>query len=152
MAKADFRFFHQLRVRWAECDMQAIVFNGNYLTYFDVAIMEYWRAIGLTYPQDLIDKHGCDSLAVKSTVEYHGSARFDELIDVGVRCAKIGNSSSQFLLEIYRHDEHLISGELLYVNVDHATRKSARLPESLRQKFRSFEGTRLDEGLTPHAG
>jgi acyl-CoA thioester hydrolase len=47
MARADFAFFHPLRVRWAEVDMQAIVFNGHYLTYFDVAFTEYWRATGL---------------------------------------------------------------------------------------------------------
>ena len=40
MAKQDFSFFHTLRVRWSEVDMQAIVFNGNYLNYFDVAFTE----------------------------------------------------------------------------------------------------------------
>jgi acyl-CoA thioester hydrolase len=39
-----FRFFHPLRVRWAEVDPQSIVFNGHYLTYADVAITEYFRA------------------------------------------------------------------------------------------------------------
>ncbi len=33
-----YRFFHRLRVRWAECDMQGIVFNPHYMMYFDVAI------------------------------------------------------------------------------------------------------------------
>ena len=37
-------------MRWAETDLQGIVFNGHYLTYFDVAITEYWRAIGKPYP------------------------------------------------------------------------------------------------------
>ena len=47
MARQDFSFFHQLRVRWSEVDMQAIVFNGNYLNYFDVAFTEYWRVTEL---------------------------------------------------------------------------------------------------------
>ena len=47
MAKHDFSFFHALRVRWSEVDMQAIVFNGNYLNYFDVAFTEYWRELAL---------------------------------------------------------------------------------------------------------
>ncbi len=46
MERAQFRVSHALRVRWAEVDRQNIVFNGHYLTYFDVAITEYWRAIG----------------------------------------------------------------------------------------------------------
>ncbi len=29
--RADFRSFHRLQVRWAEVDMQKIVFNAHYL-------------------------------------------------------------------------------------------------------------------------
>jgi len=47
MTRRDFRFVHTLRVRWAEVVKQDIVFNGHYLTYFDVAITEYWRCIGV---------------------------------------------------------------------------------------------------------
>ena len=38
--KSDYRFFHRLRVRWAEVDMQKIVFNAHYLMYFDTAIAD----------------------------------------------------------------------------------------------------------------
>ena len=49
--KSDFRFFHRLRVRWAEVDMQKIVFNAHYLMYFDTAIADYWRAMALPYEE-----------------------------------------------------------------------------------------------------
>jgi len=49
MNRQDFRFFHRLRVRWAEVDMQKIVFNAHYLMYFDTAIADYWRALALPY-------------------------------------------------------------------------------------------------------
>ena len=45
--RSDFRFFHRLRVRWAEVDMQKIVFNAHYLMYFDTAIADYWRAMAM---------------------------------------------------------------------------------------------------------
>ncbi|MGH8674367.1 MAG: acyl-CoA thioesterase, partial [Burkholderiales bacterium] len=51
MSRADFRCVHRLRVRWAEIDMQKVVFNGHYLTYIDTAVAEYWRGIGLRYPE-----------------------------------------------------------------------------------------------------
>lgn len=38
--RQNYTFFHSLRVRWAEVDPQGIVFNGNYLTYLDVATTE----------------------------------------------------------------------------------------------------------------
>ena len=59
MARTEFRFAHRMRVRWAEVDKQGIVFNGHYLMYFDVAITEYYRALGYPYPEGLA-QHGTD--------------------------------------------------------------------------------------------
>lgn len=140
MAKSEFSFSYQLRVRWAEVDKQGIVFNGHYLTYFDVAVTEYYRAIGLPYPEGLA-QHGTDLYAKKAVIEYHRSAEYDDLLDVHMRVARLGRSSLQFLPEIYRGDEHLISGELIYVNADPATRKAAPLPSFLREAIKRFERT-----------
>lgn len=49
----EFRFFHRLRVRWAEVDMQKIVFNAHYLMYFDTAITDYWRALAMPYTEGM---------------------------------------------------------------------------------------------------
>ncbi len=62
MARQEFRFVYRLRVRWAEVDRQGIVFNGHYLTYFDVGITEYYRALGFPYPDGLAE-HGTDLYA-----------------------------------------------------------------------------------------
>jgi acyl-CoA thioester hydrolase len=141
MARSDFTFCHPLRVRWAEVDRQGIVFNGNYLHYFDVGITEYWRAIGYPYPDALLG-HGSDMFVKKATVEYHAPAGYDDVLDVCVRVARLGRSSVQFLLEIHRSDQCLIDGEVVYVNADPATRKSAPVPGFLRQAILLFEGTR----------
>ena len=53
MPYVDFRHRLPLRVRWAEVDLQGVVFNGHYLAYCDVCVTEYWRAIGMTYPGGL---------------------------------------------------------------------------------------------------
>src|SRR6185436_15916643 len=123
MAPEDFRFVYRLRVRWAEVDKQDIVFNGHYLTYFDVAITEYWRALGLPYPAQL-ERWGTDLFVVKAGIEYFGPARYDDVLDIGVRVDRVGNSSLQFRFGIFRDGEHLIGGELIYVNADPVTRKS----------------------------
>jgi acyl-CoA thioester hydrolase len=138
VARTDFRFVHTLRVRWAEVDMQGIVFNGHYLAYFDVGVTEYYRAIGRPYP-DAIVSEGSDLYAKKAEIEYHASAEYDDLVDVCVRVARIGRSSFQFRIELYRGDELLVSGALIYVNANPATRKSTPLPESLTGIFREFE-------------
>jgi acyl-CoA thioester hydrolase len=138
MARSEFSFFHALRVRWAEVDMQAIVFNGHYLTYFDVAFTEYWRATGLPGVSQQA-AGGQEMFARKATVEYHAPARFDDLLDIGVRCAALGRSSMRYLLEIYRGDELLVSGELVYVYADVAVRKGVAVPEEWRARLCALE-------------
>ena len=141
MQRSDFTLIHPLRVRWAEVDRQDVVFNGHYFLYFDVAVAEYWRAIGLRYPQDIVEKFGTDIYAVKASAEYHGSATYDQLLDVGCRVASIGRSSMRFLLGVWRGEEHLTSGELVYVNADVKTKKSAPWPKSIKQMILRFERT-----------
>jgi len=138
MAAGEFTFSHSLRVRWAEVDRQGIVFNGHYLMYFDVGITEYWRALGYPYPDGLL-QHGTDLYVKKASIEYHASAQYDDVLNVMVRVARIGRSSLQFLLEIHRGAEHLISGDVLYVNADPTTRKSQSVPEFLRHAIGNLE-------------
>ena len=148
MPRSDFTFSHPLRVRWAEVDRQGIVFNGHYLTYFDVGITEYWRAIGCPYPDTLLAA-GSDMFVKKAALEYHGPAQYDDMLEVLVRVARIGRSSLQFLIQIHRVDlhpvgihrgeTHLIDGEIVYVNADPATRKSAPVPDFLRAAIARFE-------------
>ena len=138
LSRADFSFFHGLRVRWAEVDPQGIVFNGNYLTYADVAITEYFRAMDVAYPADLL-KDGGDFFAVKTLLEYLAPARFDDSLEIGVRARRLGSASLAFELGIWRGEQQLTSGELVYVHADAVNRKSLRLPEWLRGRVRGFE-------------
>jgi acyl-CoA thioester hydrolase len=145
MNRKDFTFVHSLRVRWAEVDRQDVVFNGHYFLYFDVAVAEYWRAIGFRYPQDIVEKFGTDIYAAKASAEFHGSATYDDLLDVGCRAGRIGRSSMQLLLGVWRGSEHITSGELVYVNVDLKTRKSAPWPDALKAAILGYE--RVKPGL-----
>ena len=142
MAREDFVCAHRLRVRWAEVDMQKIVFNGHYLTYIDTAIAEYWREIGLPYPHGYVERYGSDVFLRKATVEYLGSARYDDELTVYCRVAKLGRSSMTFQFEIHRQDgaSPLVTAELVYVNAD-PQMKAAPLPEEVREKVRRYERT-----------
>lgn len=144
MPKQDFVCISRLRVRWAEVDMQKVVFNGHYMTYIDTAVAEYWRAIGLPYPEGYVDRYGQDLYLRKATVEYLGSARYDELLSVRSRVARLGRTSMTFAFEIHRDEpqpseQALISAELVYVNADPRTMKSAPLPDDLRERVRRYE-------------
>ncbi len=138
MAITEFTFFHPLRVRWAEVDMQSVVFNGHYLTYFDVALTEYWRAVQL--PSPLIQaKEGVELFVKKATLEYHASAKFDDDINIGVRASKVGKTSLTILLEIYRNETLLVSGEMIYVYVNTREGKSTPIPNQWIKILAEYE-------------
>jgi YbgC/YbaW family acyl-CoA thioester hydrolase len=144
MPRADFVCAPRLRVRWAEVDMQKIVFNGHYLTYIDTAIAEYWREIGLPYPDGYVARYANDVYLRKATVEYLGSARYDEVLSVCCRVGRLGRTSVTFLFEIYRDEPDaavapLVTAELVYVNADPASMKAAPLPEELRGRVARYE-------------
>jgi YbgC/YbaW family acyl-CoA thioester hydrolase len=138
MQRNDFRFFEPLRVRWSEVDLQKIVFNGHYLMYFDTAVAGYWRALAMPYHDTMVQLQG-DLFVRKATLEYLGSARYDEQLRVGVRCAHIGNSSMRFVAAVFRGTELLVHGELVYVFADPSTQTSRPVPAALREVLMGFE-------------
>jgi len=135
---SDFRMHHRLRVRWAEVDLQKIVFNPHYLMYVDTAIADYWRAIALPY-EETLHALGGELFVKKSTLEFHASALYDDRLSVGLRCARMGNSSVQFLSGIFRGEVLLVSAELIYVFADPVAKRALPVPQALRQTMLGFE-------------
>lgn len=147
--RQSFRFFHRLRVRWAEVDMQKIVFNGHYLMYFDTAVADYWRALALPY-EETMHQLGGDLYVKKATLEYFASARYDDTLDIGLRCGRVGNSSIIFTGGIFAGDKLLVTCELVYVYANPSTQTSQPVPGALREIFTAYEAgeamTRLEVG------
>jgi len=138
MKRTEFRFFDRLRVRWAEIDAQKIVFNAHYLMYFDTAVAGYWRALALPYAQTM-ESLGGDLFVRKATVEYHGSARYDDQLEIGMRCARIGTSSIVFQGAVFHGEDLLVGGELVYVFADPHSQTSRPVPPLLRELLQGFE-------------
>ena len=138
MKRSDFRFHDHLRVRWVEIDAQKIVFNGHYLMYFDTTVAGYWRALAMPYAQTL-ERLGGDLFVRKASLDYAGSARYDDRLAIGLRCARVGNSSIRFSGAAFRQDELLVSCELVYVFADPQTQTSKPVPDALRAILQAFE-------------
>ncbi len=138
MKRADFRYFHTLRVRWAEVDMQKIVFNAHYLMYFDTAVGGYWQALAMPYSAAM-EKLDGDIFVKKASVEFNASAEYDDRLDVALRCEHVGNSSMVFQGAIFRGDACLVTGELVYVFADPVAKVSRPVPAALRQALKDFE-------------
>ena len=133
-----FAFAHELRVRWSETDPQGIVFNANYLMYADVGFTEYLRALGYPFPMPMKGT-GTYIFAVRSEVDFRGSARFDELVSVAVRTARIGRSSFAVEFRILRGEDVLTEIRSIYVNAVPDGGGSRPLPADFVARIEAFE-------------
>ena len=136
MKRSEFRFLDPLRVRWAEVDMQKVVFNGHYLMYVDTAMGNYWRALALPYEATLAALDG-DLFVRRSTLDYLAPARYDDTLDIGIRFESAGTSSLRFVAAVFRGEELLVHGEVVYVWTDAATRRPQPAPAALVDAFRA---------------
>lgn len=150
MKRSDFWFWHTFRVRYSEIDGQMVVFNAHYLTFFDTAITEYFRALKFDITQDA-KQTGIDFHTVKALVEYKAPVVFDQEIDVAVRTGRIGRSSVSFDLAIFAkdRDDLFTTGEIVWVYTDQRTHKPVPVTESYRRMIAQRE-PRL--ALEPHVG
>jgi len=131
--RSDCVFFCPIRVRYAEVDIQGVVYNVNYLLYTDVAFDEFLRFRGYSY-RELASEHGSEVCHKKTMIEYTSSAFQDDVLEVGVRVIRIGNSSFTLGFEIYRQneDDPLVTAEIVYVGYNTEKRSSQPITALMR--------------------
>jgi acyl-CoA thioester hydrolase len=135
--KPPFKYAAYTRVGFSDTDAQGIVYYGRYLPYFDLARVEYHRHLTLL-PVDA--QH--EPVMRASSIEYLAPARFDDLLEVFVRVARIGRSSSTFEFAAYRVEDDvlMVTATQTLVLVDLNERRAAPVPDSYRAAIGAFEG------------
>ena len=139
--KLPFKYSSVTRVGFSDTDAQGIVYYGRYLPYFDGARVEYHRHLDLlrTTPQE-------HELVMRAnTIEYHAPARFDDLIEVFIRVARIGRTSLTYECAAYREDDDalMVTATQTLVLVDLDERRAHPIPDSYRDRIAEFEGEDL---------
>jgi acyl-CoA thioester hydrolase len=129
-------FVHELRVRYGECDPQGIVFNANYLLYFDVAFTELWReAVG---PWQEMVERGIDAVVAEANARFRAPARYDDMLELRLTVTRLGTTSITTRMEVVRDGELLVEGRLQHVCVDTETWRKTEIPEWVRSGLRRF--------------
>lgn len=145
--REGFRLITPLRVRYAECDLQGIVFNAHYMAFADVGMTEYMRAlVAADRPRDDDDmlgtftRHfGGDNWVRHAEVDFRAPARADDLLDLAVRITRFGRTSYALLVHILRGDELLNVVKLTYVWFDPATEQVAPVTSRFIEAVGNFE-------------
>jgi acyl-CoA thioester hydrolase len=139
--KPPFKYAATTRVWFSDTDAQGIVYYGRYLPYFDHARTEYHRHLGIS--GTWIGGH--DFVMRASNVEYHAPARFDDLLEIFVRLARIGRTSATYECAAYllEDDVLMVVATQTLVLVDLEERRPAEIPADYRELIRAFEGEDL---------
>ena len=129
-------FVHELRVRYGECDPQGIVFNANYLLYFDVAFTELWRASVGPW-QEMVER-GIEAVVAEANVKFRTPARFDDELQLRAQVRRLGTTAITTEIDVVRDEELLVQGLLRHVCVSTATWQKTEVPEWVRAGLERF--------------
>jgi acyl-CoA thioester hydrolase len=130
ITRAEYPHFATLATRWMDNDVYGHINNALYYAFFDTAINQY-----------LIAEGGLDitageviALAAESQCQYHKALAFPDVIEVGLRVGKLGNSSVRYELAIFKQGESApaAAGYFVHVFVDRETRRPVPMPERIR--------------------
>ena len=121
----------QIRVRYKDTDTMSVVYYGNYLTYFEVARVEYLRERNL--PMSGVDRR-VHMPVVEAFVKYVKPAKLDDLLEVSSRVSQRKRASFTFSYEIRNEAQDLVAtGFTRHACWDPATAKMIALPDWLTE-------------------
>ena len=121
------RYRHTLRVRYGEVDQQGVVFNAHYMAYMDDALERWLATLG-----DLRSAHGWDMMLKKAALEWQGSARSGDLLDIDLAIVRWGRTSWSVGYVGTCRGEPVFTAEVLYVSVKLGINESMETPPAIR--------------------
>jgi acyl-CoA thioester hydrolase len=127
-------FTHRIRVRYAEIDGQGVVFNAHWMTYFDDSCTRFMDSLGFGPEFWTIE---FDVMLVRAVVEWQGSARFDEWIDVEVAPVRLGTKSFDLRYCASVAGRPTCEATITYVAVTPGANTSTPIPAKVRAALES---------------
>ncbi len=124
--RTDYPHFQPITTRWHDNDAYGHVNNVTYYSFFDTAVNTYLIQVGG------LDIHDGEvvGFVVSSACDYFASIAFPDLIEIGLRVGKLGNSSVQYELAVFKvgESEACAAGRFVHVFVDRASNQPVPIP------------------------
>jgi acyl-CoA thioester hydrolase len=137
-ARADWPHLVAIPTRWMDNDVYGHVNNVVYYSFFDTAVNQFLIERGV------LDIHKGDvvGFVVDSGCSYFSSIAFPDVIHVGIRVAKLGNSSVRYELAIFRNDEQspAAAGHFVHVYVERSSNRAVPIPAAVRTVLAALAG------------
>lgn len=136
--RAEYRFFHSIATRWKDNDVYGHVNNVEYYSWFDTAV-NFWLVsrglldVGASRVVGVVVETGC---------RFHAPIAFPDQVSVGIRAARVGNSSVRYEAAVFRNNETdaAADGHFVHVFVDRATMRPVPMPQAARRALSDIAG------------
>lgn len=125
MSSATYR--HEIAVRYAEVDMQQVVFNSHYLAYVDDAMSHWMRSVGYDYGVD-----GFDFMVRHAEVDWRGSATYGDVVQIDCDAVRWGTTSFDVRFDLRVRGSTVVEIVLTYVGVAAGTTNAVPVPDAFR--------------------
>lgn len=147
VSRTDYPHFVPVSTRWMDNDIYGHINNALYYGFFDTAINNYLISEGSLD----INTGPVIGFAVESQCQYLQPLAFPEVLEVGLRVGKLGNSSVRYELAIFKQSESSAAavGYFVHVFVDRQTQRPVPMPESIREALSRLISPRHELNLSP---
>ena len=131
----------QLRVLYGDTDSGGVVYNANYLRYFEFGRTEFMRERVCTYRE--IEQSGFLLPVTETWIRYKAPAHYDDLLTIETMVAELTKMSCTFAYKVVREEpglerpKLLAKGYTVHAAVDRSG-KLMRLPIDITSKIADF--------------
>ena len=128
-------FVHHVRPRYAEVDMQGVVFNAHWLTYFDDTMTRFIESLGFDTRETFLAEWDC--MVVHAELDWKGSAGWEEDVAISAVPSRLGNSSFDITFSAAVGERPACSATITYVSVRRGSPAPVPIPDEMRRRLES---------------
>ena len=130
-ARSSYKVFRSISTRWMDNDVYGHVNNVVYYSWFDTAVNAH------LIEQGALDIHHGQTigLVIETQCNYFAPLAFPQIVEAGIRVAKLGSSSVRYEVGLFAQGEAMCAarGHFVHVYVDKENRRPVQaLPLNLK--------------------
>ncbi len=135
-SRKDYKFFHEISTRWNDNDVRWHLNNAKYYEFFDTVIGKMLFGI-----EGLNLKHGKTIFVTAETgCSYYEEISFPDEVTAGLKIKRLGNSSVQYDIGLFKNENNTISarGHFVHVLINTSNGKSLTIPSDIKKALEKF--------------